>query len=255
MEKEKKEPASIRGPRGLRGSRVLPNVKRDRPEENILPPKSIHPSKESTKLEQTVPSREDRNPETSSRIRRRGQNNHISRRNRRLRQPMKNTKRLERAQIAARNQPKGRRGEFKPRRRFFGIKRRTFGRRSIFIAGLPRNINRYRLTGLIKKEGRVLRCTLLRDRYGNSRGIAFAEMKNPRDAWKIIQKWRGKKVGGNTIFVTFKREPNRYRNNYSKFNNMNGNNRQFNNYRGYYFNYQRTNRQRGNRIKGRGRGY
>ena len=149
-----------------------------------------------------------------------------------MRQPNRNTKRLERAQNAARNQRRGQRGRFRARRGYFGMRRRPFGRRSIYIAGLPKNVNRYRLSGLLRQEGRLIRCTLLRDRFGNSRGIAFAEMQNPRDAGKIIQKWRGRNVDGNTIFVTFKRNPNRW-NYYSRYNNRYGNNRQFNNYAGF----------------------
>ena len=167
-----------------------------------------------------------------------------------MRQPPRNTKRLERAQFAARNQPRGQRGRFRARKRFFGMRRRPFGRRSIFISGLPKNVTRYRLMGLLRKEGRVLRCTLLRNRFGNSRGIAFAELQNPRDAGKIIQKWRGRTVGGNTIFVAFKRNP-RYRYNYSRFNNRYRNYKQFNNYGGYYSRYQRQNITRGNRGRGR----
>jgi len=169
-----------------------------------------------------------------------------------MRQPPKQN-RLSRAQDAARNNQRGQRGRFRARgRRFFGMRRRPYGRRSIFIAGLPRNVTRYRLSGLLRKDGRVLRCTLLRDRFGRSRGIAFAEMQNPRDAWKVIQKWRGRTVGKNTIFVTFKRNP-RYRNNYSRYNRYG--NRQFNNYGGYNSRYQRPNRPRGNRGRGRGRAF
>ena len=127
-----------------------------------------------------------------------------------MRQPNRNTKRLERAQNAVRNQRRGQRGRFRARRGYFGMRRRPFGRRSIFIAGLPKNVNRYRLSGLLRQEGRLIRCTLLRDRFGRSRGIAFAEMQNPRDAGKIIQKWKGRNVDSNTIFVTFKRNVNKW---------------------------------------------
>ena len=166
-----------------------------------------------------------------------------------MRQPNRNTKRLERAQNAVRNQRRGQRGRFRARRGYFGMRRRPFGRRSIFIAGLPKNVNRYRLSGLLRQEGRLIRCTLLRDRFGRSRGIAFAEMQNPRDAGKIIQKWKGRNVDGNTIFVTFKRNPNRW-NYYPRYNNRYGNNRQF--YGGYNSRYQRPFRPRGNRGRGRG---
>jgi RNA recognition motif-containing protein len=168
-----------------------------------------------------------------------------------MRQQPSTSNRLKRAQEAARNNQRGQRGRFRARRRFFGMRRRPYSRRSIFIAGLPRNINSYRLNGLLRREARVIRCTLLRDRFGRSRGIAFAELQNPRDAWNIIKNWRGRNVGGNTIFVTYKRNPNRFRNNYSRYNRYG--NRQFRGYGGYNSNYQRQpNRPRGNRGRGRG---
>ena len=249
MDKTKKEPRTLRGTRG-RGTPVS-TATRGRPEEKKSPsPKPSQPPRELSKPESSEPSNSVRNVTRGTRVSRRGGlNRQTQRRTRRTRQPPRNTKRLERAQFAARNQQRGQRGRFRARRRYFGMRRgrRPFGRRSIFISGLPKSLSRYRLTGLLRAEGRVLRCTLLRDRLGNSRGIAFAEMQNPRDAGKIIQKWRGKNVGGNTIFVAFKRNPNRYRYYYSRFNNRYRNNRQFNNYGGFSTRYQRQNRTRGNR--------
>ena len=245
--KSKKEPIQGRGARGSRGTRQLAAT-RDKVEEKSNSPKPNQSPNESSKPEPEQPSRGGSNPTRGSRIVRRGQNRQNQRLNRRMRQPNRNVKRLERAQNAARSQQRGQR-RFRPRRGNFGMRRRRFfGRRSIFIAGLPRNVNRYRLSGLLRKEGRLLRCTILRDRFGRSRGIAFAEMQNPRDAGKIIQKWRGTNVDGNTIFVTFKRNPNRW--NYYPRNRF----RQFNNYRGFNSRYQRPFRQRGNGGRGRGRG-
>ena len=51
---------------------------------------------------------------------------------------------------------------------------------------------------------------------------------------------------GNSIFITFKRNPNRW--NYYPRNRF----RQFNNYRGFNSRYQRPFRPRGNRGRGRG---
>ena len=251
MEKENKESTSLRGTRGSRANRVSTISRGGRQIEKSPSPKSNQPKKESPKPEPAEPSRGGRNPTRASRNNRRG--NRPQRRNRRMRQPNRNTSRLERAQNAASYQNRGQRGRFRARTVYFRMRRRPFGRRSIYIAGLPKNVNRYRLSGLLRQEGRLIRCTLLRDRFGNSRGIAFAEMQNPRDAAKIIQKWRGRNVDGNTIFVTFKRNLNRW-NNYSRYNNRYGNNRQFNNYGGYNPRYQRSYRPRGNRGRPRGRG-
>ena len=247
MEKEK-ETTTIRGARGSRGIRAAAAATRGRPVEKS-PSKTTQPEAKSSTTEVSQPSRGGRMATSrGSRVVRRGQTRTTQRRNRRMRQPPSKTNRLRRAQDAARNNQRGQRGRFRARRRFFVMRRRPFSRRSIFIAGLPRNINSYRLNGLIRKEGRVLRCTLLRDRFGRSRGIAFAEFQNPRDAWKVVQKWRGRNVGGRNIFVAFKRNPNRFRSNYSRFNRYG--NRQFNNYGGYNSRYQRPNRPRGNRGRG-----
>jgi hypothetical protein len=252
MEKEK-EPTTIRGASGSGVSRASARATRGRPVEKS-PSKATQPTTKSPNNEVTEPSRGGRVAASrGSRVVRRGQTRTAQRRNRRMRQQPSKTNRLRRAQDAARNNQRGQRGRFRARRRFFVMRRRPYSRRSIFIAGLPRNINSYRLNGLIRKEGRLLRCTLLRDRFGRSRGIAFAEFQNPRDAWNVVQKWRGRNVGGRNIFVTFKRNPNRFRSNYSRFNRYG--NRQFSNYGGYNSRYQRPNRPRGNRGRGRGRGF
>ena len=246
----KKEVSSLRGTRGSRGNRVSTTATRGRPEEKSSSPHPNQPQRESSKPKKSSePSKEGRSQIRGTRSRR-GQNYQV--RNRRMRQPNRNTKRLERAQNAIRNQSRGQRRGFRTRRGYFIRRRRNFGRRSIFIGGLPKNVNRYRLSQLLREEGRLIRCTLLKDIFGRSRGIAFAEMQNPRDAVKIIQKWRGRIVDGNTIFVTFKRNPNRF-NYYPRNYNRYGNNRQFNNY-GYKSRYQKSYRPRGNRGFGRGKG-
>ena len=251
MESEKKDTPSLRGSRGARG-RGMANV-RERAAEKSPSPKPSQEKRESSKPEQVESNQGNKNTNQNSRTGRRGQNRQIHRRNRRMRQPNRNNRRLERAQNALRNQSRNQRGNYRPRRGFYSMRRRTpFGRRSIFIAGLPRFVTRFRLFGMLRKEGRCLRCSLLRDRFGRSRGIAFAEMQNPRDAWKIIQNYRGREVFGNTIFVTFKRNPNRW--NYNRNNNRFWNNRQFNNYNPRYQRPFRPNRGNYGRGRGRGRG-
>ena len=135
-------------------------------------------------------------------------------------------------------------------------------RRSIFIKGFPKNITEKTITTMLQKEGRILRVTLLKDNKGESRGMAFAEFQNPRDALKVVQNYKGKKFEGYNIFVAFKRDNNRFRNNYyPRFFNRNRNNRQFNGFRPG-FNSNRFQRQmrpmrniiRGGRGRGRGRG-
>ena len=254
---EKENEALLKGGRGSRGARLASIATRGRPIEKPTNETNNQQSRKSSNSESNEPKKV---PTTTrgtrgtqgSRVAKRGINRPSQRRNLRMRQPLR-LDRLKRAQNALRNNQIGQRGRFRARRGFFGMRKRPYSRRSIFIAGLPSNVDGYRLNGLLRNEGRVLRCTLLKDRFGNSRGIAFAELKSPREAWNIIKKWRGRNVGGNTIFVTFKRNPNRNRNFNSRFNNRFGF-RRFNNYGGYNPRYQRQNRNRGNGVRVRGRG-
>ena len=183
------------------------------------------------------------------------------RRDNRLRPRQQNfRRRLDRVQNAVRYR-RGMRGRFRPRRGFFGMRRRFFGRRSIFIKGFPTTIKENTLFGMLQKEGRILRVTLLKDSQGESRGMAFAEFQNPRDALKVVREYKTKEIEGHNIFVAFKRDNNRFRNNnYQRFFNRNRNNRQFNGFRPG-FNPNRFQKQmrplrniiRGGRGRGRGR--
>ena len=250
---EKENEALLRSARGSRGGRITSMATRERPTDKPTSEANNKQSRKSSNSESFEPKKV---PTTTrgtrgSRGTRRATNRPSQRRNLRMRQPLR-IDRLKRVQNALRNNQRGQRGRFSARRGFFVMRRRPYSRRSIFIAGLPRNVTAYRLNGLLRKEGRVLRCTLLKDRFGNSRGIAFAEFQSPREAWNVIKKWRGRNVEGNTIYVTFKRNPNRNRNYNSRFNNRFGF-RRFNNYGGFNPRYQRQNRTRGNGIRGRGR--
>ena len=57
-------------------------------------------------------------------------------------------RRLERAQFAVRN-PRGNRGRFRGRRGYFGMFRRFFRRRSIFIKGFPKDIIEKTITNML----------------------------------------------------------------------------------------------------------
>lgn len=118
--------------------------------------------------------------------------------------------------------------------RFGGFRRRRFGLRSIFIRGLPKFINNFKLARLLRADGRILRCNVLKNKYGVSRGIAFAEYQNPRDAWNAIKKWNGKDIEGYSIYVAYKKKPPINRRYFSYFNKNNNNSRGFNNFGGGY---------------------
>lgn len=260
METSSTEASNQRSARGTRRARI--SAIRGNQSERPKSPRNKSPPSKSPKEEQSRPIRGTQNSSRGSRIARpRGRVRGMRRGFRpRPRQP-NFRRRLERAQFAMRN-PRGNRGRFRGRRGYFGMFRRLFRRRSIFIKGFPKNITEKTITTMLQKEGRILRVTLLKDNKGESRGMAFAEFQNPRDALKVVQNYKGKKFEGYNIFVAFKRDNNRFRNNYyPRFFNRNRNNRQFNGFRSG-FNSNRFQRQmrpmrniiRGGRGRGRGRG-
>lgn len=247
---------TIRGSRRARISAARDNQpERPSSHEN---PENKSPSSKSSKEEQSRPTRGAQNSSRGSRIARprgRGRGRIMRRDNRPGQQNFR--RRLGRPRFMTNR--RGRRGGFRPRMRngYWGRSRRIFGRRSIFIKGFPQRITENYINEMLRKEGKVLRVTLLKDSRGESRGMAFAEFQNPRDALKVVQHYRGMKFEGNDIFVAFKRNNNRFRNNnYPRYFNRNRNNRQFNNYRqGFNPNrFQRPMRQLRGAMRGRGRG-
>ena len=245
--------------RGTRGARIA--AIRGNQSERPKSPRNKSPASKPPKEEQSRPIRGTQSGSRGSRIVRPRGRGRIMRRGNRPRPRQPNfRRRLERAQFAMRN-PRGNRGRFRGRRGYFGMFRRFFRRRSIFIKGFPKNITEKTITTMLQKEGRILRVTLLKDSQGESRGMAFAEFQNPRDALKVVREYKTKEIEGHNIFVAFKRDNNRFRNNnYQRFFNRNRNNRQFNGFRPG-FNPNRFQKQmrplrniiRGGRGRGRGR--
>lgn len=236
----------------LRGSRAR---KRGNPSDRPASPRKKSPPPTSSKEEERPrPIRGATNASRGARTSRPRGGLRVMRRGNRPRRANFRGRRLERAQYAARY-PRGMRRRFRPR---FGYRRpfrRFFGSRSIFIKNLPQRMNEGQLMGMMRREGRVLRLTLLKDNKGESRGMAFAEFQFPRDALKVVQNYRGRIIDGNNIFVAFKRNINRFRYNNPRF----GNYRQFGNFRPR-FNPNRFQRPMGpmrngrGRFRGRGRG-
>lgn len=251
MEKEK--PNEISRGRGgnLRGNtRGIASGATKRPRTEDKPP-SIERSaiREEPKKEE-IPKREVERGITRgslrARARARGNLRMMPRRNRRLIPARR--ERLQRAQNVVNYMNRGQRGRFRGRfNRFNGFRNRRGGLRSIFISGLPRYINNYKLANFLKKEGRLIRVSVLKNRFGASRGIAFAEFQNPRDAWKVINNWNGKNINGSNIFVTYKKRPpinKRYTPYFNKrYNNYGNGQRNFNN---FGVNYPQKPRIRGN---------
>lgn len=249
MEPEKKDEV-IRGSRGLRGSRIAQGrslaIRGSRGDhKQSTSPRPIN--KEEGKENESAPRGRGSRGNLRGTVRRgRG----ILRKNRRLGQMQNRRNRLERAQNAFKSNNNGR-GVIRNRGRggrFWGMRRKTFGRKNIFIAGLPKTMNNNGLFNLMKNSGRILRQTVLKDRYGVSRGIAFVQFQNPRDAWAAIQKWNNKIVFGNSLHVVFKRpvpRRNNYNYNYNSYSNRNNTG---------YNGYGRNNNYYGNGYSGYSRG-
>ena len=171
----------------------------------------------------------------------------ISRRNRRFPQ---RRNRLERVQNI-RNRIGGLRNN-KRFIRFNNFNRRiNFERRTIFVGGLPRNINNRLLLQLFRREGRIISYRVMRNSSGLSRGFGFIEFARPRDAWRSIQKWNRTSLENNIIKVQYIRR--RYLN--QRFGNNNFNNRNKGSFnqpgRGFGFRGGRRGLRRGYRQRGR----
>lgn len=156
----------------------------------------------------------------------------INRRNRRQ-GIRRNRNRLARAQN---NLNTNRRGPQRRFRRFNNFnQRRNLRLRIVFVGGLPFGIDNKRLYNLFKNEGRITGCKIVFNRMGLSNGYGFVEFRNPRDAWRAIQKWNQTTLGGRTITVEYKKRRRINRrgftnNNFRRgFNNRGG----FNNYNDY----------------------
>ena len=186
-------------------------------------------------------------PQNKQRTNTRRRTRLISRRNRRFPQ---RRNRLERVQNI-RNRIGGLRNN-KRFIRFNNFNRRiNFERRTIFVGGLPRNINNRLLLQLFRREGRIISYRVMRNSSGLSRGFGFIEFARPRDAWRSIQKWNRTSLENNIIKVQYIRRNylnQRFRNN--NFNNRN--NGRFNQPgRGLGFRGGRRGLRRGYRQRGR----
>ena len=173
------------------------------------------------------------NRNNPGRIGRRNRNRTLRRRPLRLVRPNRN--RLSRVQN---NINRNRLGlGFNRRRKFNNFRRRINNNfRIIFVGNLPYNISTRDLRKLFRPEGFINTARVVTGPLG-SKGYGFIEFRNPRDAWKSIQKWNKTFLGGRRITVQYRR---RRRNNFKSFNN-----------------YQRNNQFRGNRggFRPRGRRY
>ena len=139
--------------------------------------------------------------------------NRLTRRTRRQ-APRPNRNRLSRAQ----NNINRNRLGLNRRRRYNNFRRRNFRYRIIYVGNLPFDVNSRRLRQLFQGEGIINRANVVMGRMG-SKGYGFVMFRNPRDAWRSIQKWNNTTLGGRTIVVQYRkrRVGNRGYNNYQRF--------------------------------------
>ena len=79
----------------------------------------------------------------------------------------------------------------------------------IMILNLPRDINKYQLTQMFKKYGKVDDCNLIMDEKNRTfKGFAFVTMRGEGEASAAIEALHGTKVGGKKIRVKISEQKN-----------------------------------------------
>ena len=116
-------------------------------------------------------------------------------------------------------------------------------KKEIFVKGLPRFVDNKGLFNLFKNEGRIVKCNVLYDSIGFSKGIGKLEFADFRDAWKAIKKWNNTPYKGFTLKLEYKKIKNGQNGNVNGYNNNKNNPNSSSNYRkytGYNMNYNRN---------------
>ena len=160
-----------------------------------------------------------------------------NRRNRRL-GIRRNRNRLERAENNLRTNRRGPLNRF--RRTNIFNNRRNLRLRIVFVGGLPKDVDNRRLYSLFRMEGKIIGCRIVFNRMGLSKGFGFITFRNPRDAWRSIQKWNNTTLGGRTITVEYRRERRNRRTRYGGNNYGYSNRSGFNSYNNYGYNQPRS---------------
>jgi cold-inducible RNA-binding protein len=76
----------------------------------------------------------------------------------------------------------------------------------LFVGGLPYTVTSSQLEEIFSKIGKVSSCDVITDRYsGQSKGFAFIEMENDKEADEAIEKLNGTEVEGRKIAVNVAR--------------------------------------------------
>jgi len=76
----------------------------------------------------------------------------------------------------------------------------------LFVGGLPYTVTSSQLEEMFSKFGKVVSCDVITDRYsGQSKGFAFIEMENDKEADEAIEKLNETELEGRKIAVNVAR--------------------------------------------------
>jgi cold-inducible RNA-binding protein len=76
----------------------------------------------------------------------------------------------------------------------------------LFVGNLPYSITNPQLEEMFFKFGKVVSCEVITDRFsGQSKGFAFVEMENDKQADEAISRLNGTQVGERKIIVNIAR--------------------------------------------------
>ncbi|ORX60840.1 RNA-binding domain-containing protein [Piromyces finnis] len=90
-------------------------------------------------------------------------------------------------------------------------------RRTLFVAGIPHDINARELAYDFERYGRLVRSDIPRPRYYNSTRYAFVEFEDPRDAEDAFYEMHGRRINGCQISIQWAKSNLRsYSRSYSK---------------------------------------
>ncbi len=78
--------------------------------------------------------------------------------------------------------------------------------KKLFVGGLPYTVTSSQLEEIFSKFGKVVSCDVITDRYsGQSKGFAFVEMENDKEADEAIEKLNETELEGRKIAVNVAR--------------------------------------------------
>lgn len=76
----------------------------------------------------------------------------------------------------------------------------------LFVGGLPYTVTSSQLEEIFSKFGKIVSCDVITDRYsGQSKGFAFVEMENDKEADEAIEKLNDTELEGKKIAVNVAR--------------------------------------------------